>query len=122
MTLPVITCPGNNVGTCERVVGAVNVNIVWITEAGEDSGYNKCPEQMGGMAPNYADWTNNDPNGQVRWNSFAQHFNLQNVDGTPAPYNKKSIYYLPDCTPHVSVGVSGGENFGVLAMIPVLVK
>jgi Flp pilus assembly protein TadG len=115
LTLPVVTCPDNNVGTCEEVRGAVNLNIVWITGSGEDPGYNNAPTQMGS-------WSNNDPDGQVRWNSFVQNFNLQNVDGSPAPYAKKSIYFLPDCTPHEPTGVSGGENFGVLAKIPVLVE
>jgi hypothetical protein len=116
LTLPVVSCPSNNVGTCEKVRGAVNVNIVWITEAGEDPTYSKAPVQMG-------NWSS-DPNldGQTRWDSFVTHFSIQNVDGTPAPYAKKSIYFLPDCDPHIPLGVSGGENFGILAEIPVLVK
>jgi Flp pilus assembly protein TadG len=114
LTLSVIICPGNNVGTCEETVGAVNINIVWITDAGEDPEYTNAPWQMG-------DWSNNDPDGQVRWNSFVGRFNLQDVDGTPCPYEKKSIYFLPDCTYHEPAGVSGGENFGILAKVPVLV-
>jgi len=115
LTLPVISCPENNVGTCEEVLGAVNINIVWITEAGEDPGYDQAPTQMG-------DWSNTSTSGSERWASFVSHFNLKNVDESPAPYAKKSIYFLPDCTPHELKGNSGGENFGVLAKIPVLVK
>ncbi len=115
LTLPVVTCPGNNVGTCETVVGAVNVNILWITDAGEDPSYTNAPTQMG-------DWSSDNPSGEGRWNSFVDHFDLQNVDGTDAPYAKKSIYFKPDCNPHEPVGTTGGENFGVLAKIPVLVK
>ena len=122
LTLPVVTCPGNNVGTCEEVRGAVNLNIVWITEAGEDPGYSKAPKAMAGIEDVVDGWSSDDPNGQDRWNSFVQHFNLQNVDGTSAPYAKKSIYFLPDCTPHEPAGVSGGDNYGILAEIPVLVK
>jgi hypothetical protein len=114
LTLPVVECPGNNITTCQLVVGAVNVNVVWITGAGDDPNYNNAPTQMGA-------WSSNDPDGQNRWNSFVSYFNLQNVNGTPAPYNKKSIYFLPDCSPHIPTGVSGGENFGILAKIPVLV-
>jgi hypothetical protein len=55
------------------------------------------------------------------WNDFASAFELQNVGGSNAPYAKKSIYFLPDCSPHDLAGVSGGQNFGVLARIPVLV-
>ena len=115
LTLPVVTCPGNNMGTCEEVVGAVNLNIVWITGAGEDPGYNNAPTQMGA-------WSSADPDGATRWNDFVQTFQLQNVDESPAPYAKKSIYFLPDCNPHDPAGVSGGQNFGILAKIPVLVK
>jgi Flp pilus assembly protein TadG len=122
VTLPVVTCPGNNVGTCEELQGAVNLNIIWITEAGEDPSYTNAPTQMAGVG-DYGNWSSGDPDGQTRWNSFAAHFNLQNVpDGTPAPYVKKSIYFLPDCTPHEPAGGSGGDNFGVLARIPVLVE
>jgi hypothetical protein len=59
--------------------------------------------------------------GKVRWASFVGHFNLQNADGNYATFAKKSIYFLPDCNPHELVGNSQGENFGVLARIPVLV-
>jgi hypothetical protein len=115
LSLPVVDCPGNNVGTCEEVKGAVNLNIVWITGAGEDPGYNDAPTQMEG-------WSNDNPDGAARWNDFVTHFSLQNVDGTPAPYAKKSIYFLPDCTVHEPKGGSGGENFGIPARIPKLVK
>jgi Flp pilus assembly protein TadG len=115
LTLPVVTCPSNNMGTCEQAVGAVNVDIVWITGAGEDPDFNNAPTQMDG-------WSNSSPDGSVRWNDFVTHFGLQNQDGTSAPYAKKSIYFKPNCTPHDLEGVSGGENFGILAKIPVLVQ
>jgi hypothetical protein len=38
------------------------------------------------------------------------------------PYAKKSIYFKPSCAAHDPEGVSGGENFGILAKIPVLVQ
>jgi hypothetical protein len=115
LTLLVIDCPGNNVSPCEKAVGAVVVNIVWITGEGEDPHYDDAPRQMG-------DWSNNNPDGRVRWSSFVQHFRLKNLDNNPAPYDKKSIYFLPDCQPHIPTGGTGGENFGILAKIPVLVK
>ena len=119
LTLPVIDCgEENNVGTCEKIVGAVVLNIVWITGAGADPGYNDAPTQMD-------DWLSKEEDvddGEARWNDFVSHFNLVNADGTPAPYAKKSIYFLPDCTPHPPKGISGGENFGILAKIPVLVQ
>lgn len=130
VAVPVISCPGNNIGPCQEVVGAANVNIVWITGAGEDPGFNDAPQSMSDV-PGKEDWPTAAQltqipdfatNGQARWNSFASHFELKNVDGSQAPYEKKSIYFLPDCTPHELTGVSGGDNFGVLAKVPVLVK
>jgi hypothetical protein len=114
MILPVVTCPSNNVGTCENVVGAVQVEVVWVSGAGDDPSYSNAPTQM-------ELWSNSDPDGAARWQSFVNHFNLQNVDGSPAPYAKKSIYFKPSCEYAEPTGVSGGENFGVLAKIPVLV-
>ena len=43
LMLPVVTCPGNNVSPCETLVGAVTVNVVWITGAGEDPSYSNVP-------------------------------------------------------------------------------
>jgi hypothetical protein len=117
LTLPVISCPSNNVGTCEGVQGAVNVNIVWITGPGEDPDYINAPTDMGGWSYPYTI-----ENGPERWASFVEFFALQNVDGSPAPYAKKSIYFKPDCEPHIPAGTSGGANFGILAEIPVLVE
>ena len=124
LTLSVVNCPGNNVGTCQEPSGAVTVNIVWITGAGEDPSYSNAPTQMGEIPDGQLlDWDESaEADGQIRWNSFVQHFSLQNVDGTPAPYQKKSIYYLPDCSYHELAGTSGGGNFGILAKRPVLAR
>ena len=119
LTLPVIACPGNNVAPCSEVRGAVNVNVVWILEKENDID-NDAPYKMGL-------WESSESIGQVRWDSFVTFFKLLTVDNVPATvandgFKKKSIYFLPDCTPHELTGTSGGENFGVLARIPVLVK
>jgi Flp pilus assembly protein TadG len=126
LTFPVVTCPGNNITTCETVVGAVTISIIWITGPGDDPHYKEAPTGMG-PAGDYGAWTYTadagNTNGEERWNSFASHFHLQNVGGTnPAPYQKKAIYFIPDCTPHIPRGGTGGENFGILARIPVLVE
>jgi len=118
LTLPVIDCDGNNVGTCEEARGAVTIDIVWICDK-TDPHYKNAPTHMecGPLL-----WDNDNPDGSARWNSFVSFFNLQDVNGNPAPYDAPSIYFLPDCTPHIPAGVSGGENFGILAKIPVLVE
>ncbi|HXK58307.1 MAG TPA: TadG family pilus assembly protein [Acidobacteriota bacterium] len=114
LTLPVIECPGNNVSNCSRLVGAVTVSIVWI-QRDNDPDYSDVPYRMG-------NWSSTEPNGQLRWADFVNHFNLRNADGNPAPWQMKAIYFLPDCTYHEPAGTTGGENFGVLAKIPVLVQ
>jgi Flp pilus assembly protein TadG len=121
VTLPVIACPGNNVNTCASMVGAVTVNIVWITPYDEDPSYSYAPWQMENPRTGTT-WVSNNPNGQVRWNSFVQSFNLQNLDGSPVPYQRRGVYFLPDCNTHPPKGRTGGENFGIMAKIPVIVK
>ncbi len=70
----------------------------------------------------FDEWSSSDSNGQVRWNSFVQSFNLRTLGGGFAPYQKKTIYFRPDCHHQPPLGRTGGENFGVLAKIPVLAK
>jgi hypothetical protein len=115
LTLPVIDC-SNGITSCNaKVVGAVTVNIVWITGSGSDPQYNDAPYQMGS-------WSSNNINGEERWKSFREYFNLKTLEGEWVPYQKKTIYFLPDCTVQEPTGNSGGENFNILAKIPVLVK
>ena len=121
LTLPVIECPGNNMDSCASVVGAVTVNVVWITPWEDDPSYSWAPWQMENPRTGTT-WSSNDPDGQVRWNSFVQSFNLQNVDGSPVPYQRRGVYFLPDCNTHQPRGRTGGENFGIMAKIPVLAK
>jgi hypothetical protein len=121
VTLPVIECPWNNVGLCASVVGAVTVNIVWITHFEDDFDYSEAPWRMWNPRTGTT-WFSNDSDGRVRWDSFVQAFNLQKVDGSPAPYQRRGVYFLPDCNIHQRKGRTGGENFGIMAKIPVLAK
>ena len=134
MTLPVVTCPSNNIGTCEEVVGTVNVNLIWILRD-ENKVDEDAPYEMENPDPEGEDWASSDPVGKARWDSFVTHFNLRTSDNklalyeiiseddkTSSGYTKKTLYFLPDCTPHELKGNTGGQNFGVLARIPVLVK
>jgi hypothetical protein len=87
-------------------------------------------------------WTapaGSEDNGEERWESFVSDptdpessyfgvapesgggFNLRNVTGDAAPFQKKAIYFAPSCAKHVPTGMTGGGNFGVLAKTPVLV-
>jgi hypothetical protein len=121
MTLPVIDCPGNNPGNCSKVLGAVNVDVVWISEKDADTEGKFAAEDF--PPSRMGDWTC--PSGYSRiqcWNHFVQWFKLKNVDDATATYAQKSIYFLPTCTPHEPSGNTGGENYGVMARYPVLVK
>jgi Flp pilus assembly protein TadG len=146
LTLPVIDCPGNNVSNCSPLRGIVTLQVIWVSEAGTPE-WENTPKKMEDwprlsdlslplsdlvdhgyslVAGEYEAGTTVgqvfESDGKVRWASFVRRFNLKNADDLPAPYAKKSIYFLPDCTPHMPTGTTGGENFGILARIPVLVK
>lgn len=123
LTLPVVDCNSCSSGIqpCSIVVGAVSVNIVWITHSGvKNDPDGNAPYVMG-------DWANSSPNGVERWDSFVSHFKLKLPSGQPATYANNgfmddTIYMQPDCTPHIPTGRTGGQNFGILAKTPVLVN
>ena len=100
--LPVISCPDNSISNCSNVLDAVTVNILWVN-GGSDSlvdpglPHSFYPTTMGGT-PDYGNWTSPDPTHAIpSWNSFVWHFHLRDVTGATAPYQKRAIYFLPDC-------------------------
>lgn len=111
LVLPVIDC---NRPTCAELVGAVIVRVVWITGLGTPK-WEDVPTEMG-------DWSSTTADGELRWAEFVEHFKLKDADGKPAPYQKKSIYFQPSCEKIAPRGKTGGENFGIMAKIPVLVQ
>lgn len=115
LTLPVIDCPDNNTGTCSQIEGAVSINVIWVTRTDKNQ-FNEAPRKMG-------DWTcTPGSTGQQCWQQFRDYFNLRDVStNEPLTYEDKTIYFMPDCTPHDPMGTTGGQNFGILAKIPVLV-
>jgi len=135
VTLPVVDCSQGG-PTCRPLVGAVEINIIWIFRQGPK--YNEplhsqnddiIPWAM--EAPDGSgvfNWSSSNPNAQERWDDFATHFNLQDAGGLLtwarlASQNvQKTIFFLPDCTYHEPAGITGGENYGILAEVPVLVK
>ena len=129
LTLPVVACPGNNITTCQTLVGAVNLNVIWMfdnTFNPNNPNPNDMPTEMSvSQEGQTTSWSSAEAGSgatpQQIWDSFASRFNLRNVDGSPAPMQQKAIYFLPDCNPHDPAGLTGGRNFGILAEIPVLV-
>ncbi|WP_246007559.1 pilus assembly protein TadG-related protein [Halomonas nitroreducens] len=126
LTLPVIDCE-SGVSPTNKLVGAVTVHIVWVINNNQESQIDTyAPERMS-LAPDSedvewrGDWENASTDGQTRWDDFTTHFDLENQDGDSADWRKMSIFFLPSCDVHEPKGQTGGENFGVLARIPVLV-
>lgn len=133
LTLPVIDCE-DGVSPSNPLVGAVTVNIVWMNQQSNQIDQ-RAPQQMqlppedsGGTSP--GTWSHGSTSGVERWNSFVDTFNLRKANGNMAYWNSqpqqsgwqhKSIYFLPSCSYHEPKGQTGGENFGILAQIPVLV-
>jgi len=121
LTLPVVSCPSYEMDECRNAVGAVTIHVVWITEEDDDPSYSDAPWTM--ENPNTGTtWSSANPDGEVRWTSFVLNFNLQRLNGSPVGYREKSIYFLPDCNDQQPKGRTGGENFGIMAKIPVLVR
>jgi hypothetical protein len=139
MTLPVIDCPSNNVLPCSELVGGVNVNMVWMIRTAFSNQFDWVPLELnhpGGT------WTcpiaitgggqRKDLNqGQFMacFRQFVNDFNLVNYQDVsvsqlmdPLSQLNNTMFFLPDCTPHVPAGGTGGKNFSVLAKVPVLVQ
>jgi Flp pilus assembly protein TadG len=128
MTLPVVECPGGRVASCSRVVGAAGIKVLWIVD--EDVSYSQVPRLMHYDQTGPAYWACSVPasvrnlsfaQGLQCWNEFRDAFRLRN-GGAAAPYQTNTLYYQADCSPHPQIGTTGGDNFGVLAKIPVLVQ
>lgn len=125
MTLPVILCEQSqqNLNNCAPLVGAVELNVLWVGPQGNPNQnyYNVIPYAFTNV-PGYSDWSSTTSDGQARWIEFARHYNLIDLCGDPiTEVTSKSIYFLPDCKAHTPQGATGGQNFGILAKIPVLV-
>jgi hypothetical protein len=125
LTLPLIDCSEGPITTYEEVVGTVNLDVLWITDNGNDPQYNEIPSRMGDWdaSVDCAAFDLGTVNGRIScWEDFVTHFNIQNPDGTPGTYASTTIYFKPNCEPTVPAGVTGGPAYGVLAKIPVLVE
>jgi len=120
LTLPVIDCPSNNVTSCSTLVGAVVLNVVWVIR---DNPLSPTQPRPADVPRQMGNWTCPAGSSDSQcWESFVSTFGLQGPNQEPAIASAKTIYFLPDCTAHTPVGGTGGENFGVLAQVPVLVR
>jgi hypothetical protein len=126
MTLPIIECNDSNPGPCNRLIGAVSMDILWMVRSVNVNLIDDvAPRVMNG-------WSSDDPDGKVRWNSFVDAFDIRAAPGSGLAYwadppgdngyRSNTIYFSPSCEPQTPVGGSGGANFGIRAEIPVLVN
>jgi len=125
ITLPVFDC-SSGVEPCTPVVGAVTVDVVWITrndknQFNEVPRYFSIPDNPDTDADESQEWTCSST-GEACWNEFRQKFNLKDQNNNAASYEDKALYFLPNCNPHVPAGGTGGENYGIYAERPVLVE
>lgn len=121
--LPLIDCgdefgPINGCRPNVVVRGTIQVDVVWVSQTGNDPHYQNIPTRMD-------DWSCSGSNVDERkacWNSFVSHFQLTNynAEGGPAPYLSKSIYIKPVCTQYV--GPNSGASFSFFWQNPVLVN
>jgi len=138
LTLPVIDCPSNNPGPCSVILGAVTLDVVWIKQSGSDPQWKdvpfqmqhwECSEWVAAGRPETGNMNNPPLNSDQRhlcFQEFAQEFNLRTANETSIANLthsdvQKTILFLPSCEAHEPKGTSGGDNYGVLARIPVLV-
>ncbi|MBW1744278.1 MAG: hypothetical protein JRJ47_12760 [Deltaproteobacteria bacterium] len=137
--LPVIDCDSNNPANCSEVLGGVTVHIPLMLRK-ENKIDDDAPYKM--YNPLTDDfWENSSPDGIVRWNEFVEAFQLQTVSSDPPDdivlatvydgedpatdndgFRAMSVYFLPDCTPFIPSGGSGGISYGDQSDQPVLVK
>ena len=117
---------------CEKEVG---INQVWVKESSADPHWTDIPLQVAGWEcsswdtagrPNNINFTDSDGR-QDCWKEFAGEFNLRTADGTSVgnlthSQVQKTIFFLPSIEYHEPRGTTGGENFGIMARIPVLVQ
>jgi hypothetical protein len=97
VTLPVIDC--NEKEICGAVLGAINGNIVWVSGAG--TGTSDVPVEVLKANGLETEWYGVDIVDEAeRWQSFVNHFNLKDLDGSDAKISKKAIYFkLEECLP-----------------------
>lgn len=134
LTLPVVDCE-DGIAPSNPLVGAVDLNIAWIVDQSnkiDDDAPTQMelpPQDIDDISP--GTWSNADPSGAARWDNFVEAMNLRDSDNSLAYWDsdpqesgwrQKSIYFLPSCSVHEPKGQTGGENFGILAQIPVLVN
>lgn len=147
--LPVIECKdetgkSKNPGPCDKIVGAVKTNIMYIVDQ-NDKIKNDAPKIMkdkNGITlwtappPTTEAPQGSDKYGEICWDSFVNKFGILGIyndaQGNPKlalsdsnnslhGWQNHSVYLDPNCEAIKPSGTTDGRNFGVRSIIPVLV-
>jgi Flp pilus assembly protein TadG len=137
VTLPVIDCDAIR-SNCAPVEGFVNIDIVWVQRETNPADDEDVPRELFAAEENEDGthdriWPFDDfvyPDNatiEERWDDLTEDFNLQLQDGfegRPPLFNPggKTVYFLPNCEFQEPTGGTGGDFFGILSEIPVLVE
>jgi hypothetical protein len=130
MTLPLIRCGGSPPGPCNDVVGAIKVEVLWITNQ-NDPHFNNVPTSYADPEPSGASYScsaSTEAGRKLCWASFLSTYGVVDENGVPFTadtaanaYTQKNIFFKPSCT-LAAEGSSGGVPSNVPAKIPKLVK
>lgn len=128
MTLPVIKCIDENSGkeenNCAKLVGGVKVELLWMTDntnLQEQGAYGEVPFKLYDLNGDEI-FTSTKTSGKDRWEDFAKAFDLLDDNEDPIDLSKNQMYFRASCKTSMDpTGGPGGENFGLLSKIPVLV-
>jgi Flp pilus assembly protein TadG len=119
--IPMIDCQGfpGPIVPCENpVIGTVELDVLWITEA---TGQMVPPWEMDDGVTH---WTcSNTANPDVCWSEFISAFQLEKNTGTgpvPATAVQKALYIKPTCNPSISTTIGAAFDFDIKN--PVLVN
>jgi hypothetical protein len=127
LTMPVVEgCSFG--GSCATVIGAVEVEVIWMIlnepgGSGANSLDNVAPTLM--TTPQ-GTWSNSSTDGETRWDSFVEYFDLMIDETNEATVAnggaaQKTMYLRPLCDPVELSGSSTVNYFGNLTTVPVLV-
>jgi len=151
LVLPVVICDENgNVSPCSKLVSAVKVKLIWMSDSNESIKNDQMPETYVGIDtdgdgeldipawPSTTDDTTciNDcavygtkttEYVECYFNCFSEHYNLKKEFGDDAggyaDYVQKTYYFMLDCEKMAApTGTTGSKNYGLIAKIPVLVQ
>lgn len=138
LTLPMVDCGEDSTPTCKPLIGALKVEIFWITENGSDPKFTDIPplfdidiDTPGAeySCPEAALNDKQDSTGRKQcWLDFLNRFGVKDANGnnltlesSTAYHTPNTIFFKPSCT-LVDSGSSGGAPSNVMAKKPKLVR